>query len=427
MLLYPGHCRLLRAALVALYICVLCFSIVGAAAGKDYYRILGVSRDASQQDIKRQYKTLSRKHHPDKNPGDERAHERFIELAEAYEVLSDDEKREIYNRYGEEGLKNQGGPGGGGAGFHDPFDIFAQFFGGHVRFDRRGSGSGRAKPRGPDVHVRVPVTLLELYTGTEIEVDISKQAICPHCDGSGAATPDDIETCGVCGGSGVRVVKHILGPGIVQQMQSTCDECSGKGKKVAKPCPHCKGSRVHREADVLTIRVEPGMQAGEELSFEGEADQHPDHEPGSVVFHLQQQSHKTFTRQGNDLHAEVTITLLDALVGFNKTIPHVDHKIAIELSRAGVTPPGHVQILTGKGMPLRQHAAATSSAFGDMHITYWIQFPKTVDAATKTELVRIFDSADSTAWDGSDAASKQSARNHRGKQAPSDYLAHDEL
>ncbi|KAJ2744899.1 DnaJ- protein scj1 [Coemansia sp. BCRC 34301] len=404
----------------------MCLGLVAAAAGKDYYDILGVSRDASQQEIKRQYKTLSRKHHPDKNPGDERAHERFIELAEAYEVLSDDEKREIYNRYGEEGLKNQGGPGG--AAFHDPFDIFAQFFGGHVRFDRRGSGSGRAKPRGPDVHVRVPVTLLELYTGTEIEVDISKQVVCPHCDGSGAASPDDIETCATCGGSGVRVVKHILGPGIVQQMQSTCDECSGKGKKVAKPCPHCKGSRIHREADVLTIRVEPGMQDSDEVAFEGEADQHPDHEPGSVVFHLQQQPHKTFTRQGNDLHAEVTITLLDALVGFNRTIPHVDHKVAIELSRAGVTPPGHVQVLSGKGMPLRQHLAASSSGlFGDMHITYWIQFPKTVDSVTKDELMRIFGGADDASWDASNAASKQSSRNHRGKKSPPGSKAHDEL
>ncbi|KAJ2642266.1 DnaJ- protein scj1 [Coemansia sp. RSA 1694] len=402
--------------------------MVAAAAGKDYYNILGVSRDASQQDIKRQYKTLSRKHHPDKNPGDERAHERFIELAEAYEVLSDDEKREIYNRYGEEGLKNQGGPGG--AAFHDPFDIFAQFFGGHVRFDRRSSGPGRAKPRGPDVHVRVPVTLLELYAGTEIEVDISKQVVCPHCDGSGAATPDDIETCSTCGGSGVRVVKHILGPGIVQQMQSTCDECGGKGKKIAKPCSYCKGSRIHREADVLTIRVEPGMQDSEELSFAGEADQHPDHEPGSVVFHLQQQAHKTFARQGNDLHAEVTITLLDALVGFNRTIPHVDPKVAIELSRAGVTPPGHVQILPGKGMPLRRHsAAANSGLFGDLHITYWIQFPKTVDSTTKDELVLIFGGADNTNWDASNAAaSRQGVRNHhRSKQAPPDSKAHDEL
>ncbi|KAJ2660616.1 DnaJ- protein scj1, partial [Coemansia sp. RSA 1285] len=125
---------LLRKAILLILAVALCVAVLFAEAvradGKDYYKILGVSREASTQEIKRQYKTLSRKHHPDKNPGDEKAHERFIELAEAYEVLSDDEKREIYNRYGEEGLKNQGGAGGG-AGFHDPFDIFAQFFGGH--------------------------------------------------------------------------------------------------------------------------------------------------------------------------------------------------------------------------------------------------------------------------------------------------------
>ncbi|KAJ1815942.1 DnaJ- protein scj1, partial [Coemansia sp. RSA 2599] len=366
--------RLLHVAVVLLCIFTICIDVAAAATGKDYYKILGVSRDASQQEIKRQYKTLSRKHHPDKNPGDEEAHERFIELAEAYEVLSDDEKREIYNRYGEEGLKNQGGAGGGG-GFHDPFDIFAQFFGGHVRFNQR--GGARAKPRGPDAHIRVPVSLLELYTGTEIEIDISKQAICPHCDGSGAASPDDIETCPVCSGSGMRIVKQVLGPGIVQQMQTTCDECKGKGKKIAKPCPHCKGTRVHREADFLAIRVEPGMADGEQIAFEGEGDQHPDHEPGSVVFHLQQEPHAVFERRGDDLHAEVSITLLDALAGFSRSILHVDDKTTIDLKRASVTPPGFVHKLSGKGMPHRQRSGA-SAKYGDMYITYWIQFPKSL-------------------------------------------------
>ncbi|KAJ2676021.1 DnaJ- protein scj1 [Coemansia spiralis] len=396
-----------------------------AAAGKDYYKILGVSRDASQQEIKRQYKTLSRKHHPDKNPGDEKAHERFIELAEAYEVLSDDEKREIYNRYGEEGLKNQGGPGGS-SGFHDPFDIFAQFFGGHVRFDRR--GGGRAKPRGPDVRIQVPVTLFELYTGTEIDVDISKQAICSHCDGSGAASPDNVETCHVCGGSGIRIVKQVLGPGIVQQMQSTCDECNGKGKKITKPCPHCKGTRVHREADVLAVKVEAGMRDGDEISFEGEADQHPDHEPGAVVFRLKQQPHKTFVRRGDDLYAEVTITLLDALVGFNRTITHVDNKTPIDLRRKGVTPPGYVHKLLGKGMP-RRHKQTGSDSAGDMHVTYWIQFPRSINSGAKDQLIKILgDAGGNIQWDGSTSDSTKDSKDHQGRQAPSrSKLKHDEL
>ncbi|KAJ1890068.1 DnaJ- protein scj1 [Kickxella alabastrina] len=418
--------RMLRAAIVALCILTLCIGLVGAAAGKDYYKILGVSRDASQQEIKRQYKTLSRKHHPDKNPGDETAHERFIELAQAYEVLSDDEKREIYNRYGEEGLKNQGGPGGAG-GFHDPFDIFAQFFGSNVRFGQRGGGT-RAKPRGPDVHIRVPVSLLELYTGTEVEVDTSKQAICPHCDGSGAASPDDIETCSVCSGSGVRIVKQILGPGIVQQMQTTCDSCKGKGKKVSKPCPHCKGTRVHRESDLLAIRVEPGMADGEQVMFEGEADQHPDHEPGSLVFHLQQQAHATFTREGDDLHAELTITLLDALVGFTHTIIHVDDKTNIELKRSAVTPPGFVHKLVGRGMPRRQRSAgAGSGKFGDMHVTYWIQFPKALDADAKEQIESVFGTKSGIKWDGSDSSRTKDSNVHRGRQAPSEAGEHDEL
>ncbi|KAJ2708284.1 DnaJ- protein scj1 [Coemansia sp. IMI 203386] len=413
--------RLLHAAVTLLCIFTLCIDLV-AAAGKDYYKILDVSRDASQQEIKRQYKTLSRKHHPDKNPGDEKAHERFIELAQAYEVLSDDEKREIYNRYGEEGLKNQGGAGGGG-GFHDPFDIFAQFFGGQVRFNQR--GGARAKPRGPDAHIRVPVSLLELYAGTEIEIDISKQAICPHCDGSGAASPDDVETCTVCSGSGVRIVKQVLGPGIVQQMQTTCDKCKGKGKKISKPCPHCKGTRVHREADFLAIRIEPGMEDGEKIAFEGEGDQHPDHEPGSVVFHLQQEPHAMFERRGDDLHAEVTITLLDALVGFSRSILHVDDKTTIELKRSSITPPGFVHKLAGKGMPHRQRSGA-SAKHGDMYITYWIQFPKTLGSDAKKQFKNILGKSDFE-WDGSNSSNARDNDSHQGQQAPGRPEAHDEL
>ncbi|KAJ1906921.1 DnaJ- protein scj1 [Coemansia sp. IMI 209127] len=420
---------LLRKTILLALVSALCAAaffaeVALAAAGKDYYKILGVSRDASPQEIKRQYKTLSRKHHPDKNPGDEEAHERFIELAQAYEVLSDDEKREIYNRYGEEGLKNQGGPGGG-AGFHDPFDIFAQFFGGHVRFDRRGGG-GRAKPRGPDVHINVPVTLLELYAGAEIEVDISKQVICPHCDGSGAASPDDIETCSTCGGSGMRIIKQVLGPGIVQQMQSTCDACGGKGKKVAKPCPLCKGTRVRRDADVLSIKVDPGMRDGEEIAFEGEADQHPDHEAGSVVVRLRQQPHHTYVRDGDNLHAEVTITLLDALVGFNRTIRHVDGKSDISLRRTGVTPPGYVQRLGGKGMPRRDQPSRERA--GDMHVTYWIQFPRAIAQDETKALEALFGSWDAAKWDGTTSkAAKRSGSTHSGRQAPSESKGHDEL
>ncbi|KAJ2077007.1 DnaJ- protein scj1 [Coemansia sp. RSA 988] len=413
--------RLLRITIVALCVLAVCAQVACAAAGKDYYKILGVAQDASHQEIKRHYKMLSRKHHPDKNPGDKEAHERFIEVAEAYEVLSNDEKREIYNRYGEEGLKSQGGPGGG-AGFHDPFDIFAQFFGGNVRFDRR--GGERAKPRAPDVHIHMPVTLQELYAGIEVDVDISKQAICPHCDGSGAASPDDIDKCTTCGGSGMRVFKQVLGPGIVQQMQSKCDECNGKGKKISKPCPHCKGARVLRESDMLAVRVEPGMADGEEIVFEGEGDQHPDHESGSVVFHLQQQLHESYERHAEDLHAEVTVTLLDALIGFNRSITHVDGKSEIKLQRQGITPPGHVQRLAGKGMPRRRRSS--DGKHGDLLITYWVQFPLSIDAEAQGYISAAFGGA--VAWDDSNSRTTRDSKQHRGRQAPADRSsAHDEL
>ncbi|KAJ2608838.1 DnaJ- protein scj1 [Coemansia sp. RSA 1365] len=416
--------RLLRIAIAAACVLAVCAQIACAASGKNYYKILGVTQDASQQEIKRQYKMLSRKHHPDKNPGDNEAHERFIEVAEAYEVLSNDEKREIYNRYGEEGLKSQGGPGGG-PNFHDPFDIFAQFFGGNVRFDRR--GGERAKPRGPDVHIHMPVTLQELYTGVEVDVDISKQTICSHCDGSGAASPDDVDTCTVCGGSGMRVVKQMLGPGIVQQMQSKCDECGGKGKTINKPCPHCKGARVLREPDMLAVRVEPGMADGEEIVFEGEGDQHPDHESGAVVFYLREQQHETYERHAEDLHAEVAVTLLDALIGFNRTITHVDGKSEIKLQRHGVTPPGHVQRLAGKGMPRRSRSG--NSKHGDLLITYWVQFPVSIDDNAQGHISAALGGDHSAMfWDNTNSKSTRDSKQHRGRQTPMDRAsAHDEL
>ncbi|KAJ1935367.1 DnaJ- protein scj1, partial [Linderina macrospora] len=283
------------------------------------------------------------------------------------------------------------------------------FFGGHVKFDRRGGAGGRAKPRGPDVHIHVPVSLLELYTGAEIDVDISKQAICPHCDGSGAASPDDIDTCSTCGGSGVRIIKQMLGPGIMQQMQTTCDECHGKGKKVTKECPHCKGTRVTRASDQLTVRVEPGMGDGEMVMFEEEADQHPDHEPGSVVFHLQQEPHAVYERRGDDLYAEETITLADALVGFSRTLQHVDNKSKVEIKRSAVTPPGFVQRLAGKGMPKR---ATGASKFGDLYVTYWVQFPAELDAASKDEVQRILGKESKVKWAPKKDGQRQAPQTH---------------
>ncbi|CAG8731123.1 5540_t:CDS:2, partial [Cetraspora pellucida] len=212
----------------------------------DYYQLLDVHRSASQREIKKKYKQLSKKYHPDKNPGDKEAEQKFVQLAEAYEVLSDETKRSIYDKYGEEGLKQHGS---GGTNFHNPFDIFAKFFGGSGHF----GDSSQTERQGPTIVMDIEVDLKELYLGTQVEVDISKQVICSHCRGSGAKSEDDVITCDACSGRGVKVVKQMLGPGIFQQFHSTCDSCGGKGKIVKSKCPICSGRKVLRANEQLTV------------------------------------------------------------------------------------------------------------------------------------------------------------------------------
>ncbi|RUP46320.1 hypothetical protein BC936DRAFT_147091 [Jimgerdemannia flammicorona] len=347
---------------VLLTLLALLAMVLVVAAGRDYYKILGVSPGSSKRDIKKQYKTLSKKYHPDKNPGNKEAEDKFVELAEAYEVLADDDKRRIYDQYGEDGLKQQGG---GGQQFHNPFDIFGQFFGGGGHYGQQAQDQER---KGPDLHVDLEVTLEDLYVSTVIEADVSKQVVCDHCHGSGAKDPNDVTTCNVCQGHGVKVVRQMLGPGIFQQMQTTCDQCGGRGKVIREQCPVCKGKKVKRGNGQLTIQVEKGMEDGQTIVscgggvflafwfwslsgitgerrglrekfdvsslhhvthdsssfslchrmsyqvFERESDEAPDTIPGDVVFTLRQAAHPTFVRQGHNLYAKETINLIQVCI-----------------------------------------------------------------------------------------------------------------
>jgi len=333
---------------------ILLISIVNA---KDYYDILGVDRSASKREIRKAYKTLSRKYHPDKNPGDKKAEEKFIELAKAYEVLSDDEQRRIYDQYGEEGLKH------GEQQFNDPFDIFRQF------------GFNTGEPRhqerkGPEINIDLEVSLEDLYMGAYIDADIKKQVICPYCRGSGAASQDDVHICPACNGTGKRMVRQMLGPGIFQQVQTVCDACGGQGKTIKKKCPHCHGARVQTGGEPISITVEKGMSDGHRIVFEREGDQHPEVTPGDIIFTIKTIPHPLFTRKGNNLYAKVAISLSDALLGFKKEIHHLDGHV-VELERKGITPPGFVQEIFDEGMPLHEFP----SEQGKLYIEYVVAFP----------------------------------------------------
>ena len=320
--------------------------------------------------IRKAYRKLAKQYHPDRNPGKE-AEKRFQEIAEAYEVLSDDDKRQIYDQHGKEGLKQQDGGGGGGRFGGSMFD---QFFGG-------GRGRGRQQQKkGPTLVLDLPVTLRELYVGTKIEVELSKQVMCDSCRGSGARSAEDLKTCKTCKGEGIRIVHHQLGPGFVQQSQETCHKCGGKGKIIKAKCLTCKGAKVIHGTDDLLIEIEKGMADGQQLTFSRAGDQTEDIDttPGDVIYELRTAPHRRFTRRGDDLYMTQVLTLLEALSGFETTFSHLDgHKVT--LKRSKVTQPGFVMKVPKEGMPAHNFA----SEKGDLYVTFTVVLPSKVSAADK--------------------------------------------
>ncbi|PVV01813.1 hypothetical protein BB560_003755, partial [Smittium megazygosporum] len=331
---------------------------------------------ASKHEIKKAFKKLSKRYHPDKNK-EKDAHDKFIEINEAHSILTDSEKRRIYDRYGEEGLK-QGGGGGGGGHFHDFFDSFFGDNDGFFGFNPFGGGQfgsrSRGKPRGEPIILMAPVSLEDLYEGTDIDVDVSKQKICPHCSGTGANSAEDIVECSECKGHGVKIIRRELGLGIVQQMQTTCTACGGQGKVIKHKCEKCGGKKVVRGNDQVSLEIPAGTKNGDKISVDEEGDEHPDHETGSVIFTVVEIPHPLFTRNNNDLHINVPITLTEALEGFNRYFKHLNGEI-IKVERKVVTPPHFVEKREKLGMP----ETNDKSKFGDLFITYWVQFPTSLD------------------------------------------------
>lgn len=320
----------------------------------DYYELLGVSRDASTDDVKKAYRKLALKYHPDRNEGSKEAEERFKEVTEAYEVLRDPEKRSLYDRYGEQGLRGRGGPGGfQGFDFSDAIEIFMRDFGGFGAFQdlfgqRRGS-RGRAPERGQTIRLRLPLTLQEVAHGVTKRIRVSILDPCGTCDGSGAAPGSGPQTCDVCNGSGEerRVQTSILGQFV---SVSTCRRCGGAGRVIAEKCPRCRGEGRVRSEEELDIEVPAGVTSENFLTLRGKGNAGPRGGPrGDVIVLLEVEPDPRFARHGSDLVCQLPVTFAQAALGAELEVPGIDESVTVKIP-AGIQSGEEVR-LRGRGLP----------------------------------------------------------------------------
>lgn len=338
----------------------------------DLYEILGVSRRATSKEIKKAYRSKSLQYHPDKNK-DEGAAEKFADIARAYEVLSDEEKREIYDRHGEEGLKQHEQMGQNGGGGHDPFGgIFDHFFHG-------GGGRGRGQhqeQRTPSVEMPLRLSLRELYEGATFDVEYLRETLCINWE-------DCMKQNQECQGPGVRVRMQQIAPGFVQQVQIRDDKCIAPGKMWRPNCKACPKGQTQTEKIDLTIDVTKGMRNGEAITFENVADEKPGMIAGDLHFIIQELPSDQFRREGDNLYTTMEIPLVDALVGFKRTIQHLDDK-TFTVSVSDVTECDHTMRIPGKGMPRR-----SGRGYGDLYLTFEVDFPESLTKEQKQAIEQI--------------------------------------
>lgn len=354
---------------------------------RDYYEVLGVDRSASDDELKKAYRKAAKKYHPDLNPGDAQAEKSFKEVNEAYEVLSDKEKRSRYDQFGHAGVDPNFGAGGGyGGGFNGDFgdfgdlgDIFGSFFGGGF-----GGGGRRSNPnapkRGNDASAAVNISFEEAAKGCKKTVKVTKIDTCDECGGSGAKKGTTTKTCPVCNGSG-RVTSAQRTPFGVFQTQTVCSHCNGKGKVIENPCQKCNGKGRIRHTVEEVVEIPAGIDDGQVINMRGKGDSGVNGGPsGDLRINVNVRPHPIFNRSGYDVYCEIPITFVQAALGADITVPTLDGKVKFTIHEG--TQPGDEFKLKGKGIQRLNY-----SGKGDQYVKIVVEIPKNLSKEQKEKLM----------------------------------------
>ena len=356
---------------------------------RDYYEVLGVQKDASAEDIKKAYRQLALKYHPDRNPGDKTAEEKFKEAAEAYEVLSDPQKRSRYDQFGHAGMSGNGFSDFGGMNMQDIFSHMGSIFedlgiGGFSGFGG-GFGGGRNRvQKGSNIRIKVKMTLEDIAKGIEKNIKVQKNIVCNECHGTGAKSADAIKTCPTCHGRGIvtRVQQSIFGQ---MQMQSECPNCHGTGKIITNKCSHCGGNGVVKGEDIINVKIPAGVSDGMQLSIRGKGNAIGGGEPGDLLVLVEEEKHSRFERDGNNIYEEFNISFPLAVLGGTVEIPLLEGKAKVKIAPG--TQSSTLLRLNGKGLPdLRGYGQ------GDLIVNINVVVPKRITKEEKAMIEKMMES-----------------------------------